>query len=314
MRCCRPRPRWLDRLALGLVVAGLLAGTQAHARKPVVVTGERITVGDLSPTAPRELWAVDIAPAPRPGARTTITRAAVAEALRRAGAEPELATAMPAKQEVTRAGVTLDEDAMADEIRAAAAAELPVGVTIESIVGARAVTVPAGERTVAIKLGKLRASTRATVAVNAGGKRWATFDVTLGLGGNARTPVLKDELPSGTTIAPDHVEMRTVALGELPEGSITRTDQLVGKRLRAKTSGHAPVRASITEATPIITKGSVVVVVATGKGVRVTRQATAQQDGAEGQVIRVKTTDDDTVLRGKVHASGELRIDLGGGR
>ncbi len=314
MKCSRPRLRWLERGLLALVVVTALGAGDAEARKAAVVTGERITLGDISPTAPRELWAVDIAPAPRPGTRTVITRAAIAEALRRAGAEPELATAFPAKQEVIREGKTLDVSAVEAEIRAAAAAEIPVGVSIDSIVGARAVTLPAVPHTVAISLGKLRASTRASVVVSAGGKRWAAFDVTLGLGGHARTPVLRDNLPSGTTIGAEHVEMRTVELGELPEGSITRTDQLVGKRLRARTGGHAPIRATVTEATPIVAKGGTVVVVAAGKGVRVTRQAVAQQDGGEGQMIRVKTADDNTVLRGKVHASGEVRINLGGGR
>ena len=83
MRCCRPLRR--RREVLTLILAGLvLASAPAHAAvrsRTIVVAGERVTLGDLSPTAPRELLGLDVGPAPRPGKSGFVSRTAVQDAL-----------------------------------------------------------------------------------------------------------------------------------------------------------------------------------------------------------------------------------------
>src|SRR5262245_48039334 len=109
MRCFRPLLRRREVLAL-VLAALVLASAPADAAvrtRTVVVESERVTLGDLSPTAPRELLGLDIGPAPRPGKSGFVSRAAVQDALRRVGADPELATALPARAEIKRAGHSL---------------------------------------------------------------------------------------------------------------------------------------------------------------------------------------------------------------
>src|SRR5688572_14045609 len=135
MKCCRPLLRPREVLAI-VLAAVALASTPADATvrsRTVLVEGDRITLGDLSPTAPRELFALDVGPAPAPGKSSTVSRAAVQDALRRAGADPQLATALPARAQIERVGNQVSKDALAVEVREAASAQLPVGVTIDTV-------------------------------------------------------------------------------------------------------------------------------------------------------------------------------------
>lgn len=322
MKCSKPPLRLHDHFArmraasIMMMLAGLvLASNPAHATvraRTVVVDGERITLGDLSPTVPRELLALDVGPSPAPGRKSTVSRAAVQEALRRVGADPALATALPARAQIERTGATLSGDALTAAVREAAGAELPLGITIDQVLGLSSLTIPKGEHRVEVSLGKLRRSTIATVDIHAGGRRWARQQATLQLSGTARTPVLRSDLPRGTTVRAEHVELKDLAIDNVPAGAMVRTEDLVGQRLRTRTSAKSPVRRVAVEAPPVIARGDVVHVVARGRGIHISRQAVAQQDGAIGQTIRVKTTSGDDVLLGKIESETLIVVGFGG--
>lgn len=320
MKCSRPplRPRDLFARAASttLLACLVLASAPADAAvrtRTVVVEGERITLGDLSPTVPRELLALDVGPSPAPGKSSSLSRAAVQEALRRAGADPALATALPARAQIERAGATLSSDALGEAVREAAKAELPIGVSIDGVLGLSSLTIPKGEHRVEVSLGKLRRSTVATVDIHAGGRRWARQQATLQLSGTAKTPVLRSDLPRGTTVTAEHVELKDLAIDNVPDGAMVRTEDLVGQRLRTRASAKSPVRKVAVEAPPVIARGDVVNVVARGAGIRISRQAIAQQDGAIGQTIRVKAMGGNEMLLGKIESETLIVVGLGGG-
>lgn len=306
----------LLRAALFFVAVGLVPrAASAAAVRAVVIDGDRITVGDLAPTLPRELLAIDIGPAPAPGARSQITRDAVAEAIRRGGGDPTLATGVAVRQEVRRAATRLTVEEVREMVRGEVLAQLPLGVDIESIVGLRAVTLATGEVSIAVTLGKLRRSTRANVEIRVDGKRASVHNATVALSGVAKTPVLREELAPGMTVEQDHVTLRDVELDALPEGSITRTDQLIGKRLKVRGRVDAPMRAASTEQAPLVTRGSVVQVIISGPGLRISRRAIAQQDGDVGETIRVKPIDDTkAVMVVTVNAEGHATLGSVGAR
>ncbi len=313
MRCCRPllRRREVFALVLAALVLASAPADAAVRTRTVVVESERVTLGDLSPTAPRELLGLDIGPAPRPGKSGFVSRAAVQDALRRVGADPELATALPARAEIKRAGHSLTKATLAARVREAASAELPVGLTIDSVLGLEDVVLPTAEHSIDVTIGKLRRSTVATVEIEAGGRRWARQQATLQLSGTAKTPVLRDDLPKGTTVTREHLEMKDVELDHVPEGAMTRAEDLVGQRLRTKTSAKQLVRKAAVEAPPVIERGDVVHVVARGRGLKISRQAVAQQDGAIGQTIKVKASEGELLL-GKIESATLVVVGLGG--
>jgi flagella basal body P-ring formation protein FlgA len=298
-----------------VLAALVLASAPAHAAvrsRTVVVESDRVTLGDLSPTAPRELLALDVGPSPRPGKSGFVTRTAVQEALRRIGADPALATALPARAEIQRAGTHFTSAALSERVREAASADLPVGITIDSVLGLEDVTLPKGENRIDVSLGKLRRSTVVTVDIHSDGRRFARQQGTLQLSGTARTPVLRDDLPKGTTVKPEHLEMKDVALDHVPEGAMTRAEDLVGQRLRTKTTAKTMVRKAAVEAPPVIARGDVVRVVARGRGLKISRQGVAQQDGAIGQTIKVKASEGELLL-GKIESATLVVIGLGDG-
>ncbi len=283
------------------------------AARSVAIDGDRITLGDLAPTLPRELLAIDLGPSPAPGAHAQITRAAVAEALRRSGGDPALATGVAVRQDVHRAAEQLELADLDAEVRAMAMAELPLGVDIDAVLGLRDVTLPPGEPKITVSLGRIRRSTRATVEISVGTRRWVRLAATLQLSGVAKTPVLRTTLAPGATVDEANVTTRDVEIDDLPEGAVTRTDQLVGRRLRVRQGEGAPLRRTSTELTPIVVRGSTLNIVVIRPGMRITRQAVAQQDGAAGDNIRVKATDDSRTMVVRIDEDGEGRVVSSGG-
>ena len=72
---------------IAFTVALLFAGPALASEPSVEIVGERIELGDLNPTVPRELLHLDVGPAPLPGHARVVSREAIRAALARAGAD-----------------------------------------------------------------------------------------------------------------------------------------------------------------------------------------------------------------------------------
>lgn len=312
MKCFRRPPTWASLCLLSVLV--WLFAPSVNAASVVTVDDARIEFGDISPTAPRHLLALDVAPSPAPGKTLVVSRAAVQAALRRAGADERLANSLPAQQRVRRASVRLSIKQLEHFVRSAVAPELPIGVTISGISGLRAPVLPTGDVAVKVRLGQLRRATRAAVSVQVDDRIWATMTATLVLSGDPRAPALRADLPKGSVVRPADVSLEKTELSRLPAKSIVRQRQLVGKRLVQPGKAGRPIQRSAVEVPPVIERGSSVFLVAIGRGLRISRRATAQEDGRPGEMIRVETTEGKRLLKAKVIGPGEVRIDLGGRR
>ena len=62
---------------IAFTVALLFAGPALASEPSVEIVGERIELGDLNPTVPRELLHLDVGPAPLPGHARVVSREAI---------------------------------------------------------------------------------------------------------------------------------------------------------------------------------------------------------------------------------------------
>lgn len=304
-----------------LLVAGVPASV--HARLPfpltsavrspsVIVQGDRIVFGDLSPTAPRAYLDLDIAPAPAPGRTTLVTRDAIRGALRRAGADETLADGLAAQHVVERTAVDLSEAALRQEVIAALSSQVPLGISVGAVLGLQSVRIPTGPLRVDVRIGSLRRSARASVSIFVDDRIVARQNATVNLLGDAKTPTLRSDLPRGAMVTADDVELAPADLERLPSGAVTRATDLVGKRLIQATTAGRPVQARTLEIPPTIERGTSVRVVLVSHGLRITRHAIAQENGNVGDTIRLKAGESDDVMRGRIHSATEVRVALGG--
>jgi flagella basal body P-ring formation protein FlgA len=299
-----------------VVVVGLGIGAssnaQAGTRRPagVTVEGDRITLQDLSPTAPVELLGLDVAPAPSPGGKTVISRSAIRAALERAGADPRLADGLPARQLVHRAAMKLSVKDLEPLVADALGEYLPVGVGVSTIRGLAAATLPEGTLAVEVRPGKLRQSTTLSVMLHVDDKLVARQSAVAMLSGEARTPTLRSDLPRGSVVKPSDIEYETTPIDRLPSRVVTHSDGLVGKRLTQPGRKGKPVQTSAVQTPPAIARGAIVKLVAKSNGLTISRMVVAQEDGKIGESIRVTPQDTRDAMEAIVHSATEVRIAL----
>lgn len=283
-------------------------------RQAVTIDHDRVSLGDLSPTVPRSLLELDIAPAPAPGRRATITRQAIRDALKRVGADESLANAMPAQQTIERAAVDLAADELRDEVVQALTARLPIGARVRSVLGVRDLTLPTGARRIDVQLGRLRAKARGTAMVYVNERLIERVGIEVVLEGTPQTPTLRANMPRGAVVQSKDVTMSPTEYHQIPPGAVIERSELVGKRLTQPGRAGTPIQRSAVKVPPVIERGQRVRVILTNHGLRITRMAIAQEDGAMGDHIRLKPTDSNTSFHGQVTSSQEVHIDLGGPR
>ena len=93
-----------------------------------------------------------------------------------------------------------------------------------------------------------------------------------------------------------------------------RKRQLVGRKLIQPARAGKPIQQSAVKVPPVVVRGHQVSISASGNGIAITQTATAEEDGAVGDWIRVRPEGGSKVVRGLVTSSGEVKLSLGGGR
>jgi flagella basal body P-ring formation protein FlgA len=122
-------------------------------------------------------------------------------------------------------------------------------------------------------------------------------------------PVLLRYVPPGETIAADDVGMVEVPAARLVQAVVAEPADLIGKTPRRAVRPGQPVRAADVQLPVVIQKGELVTVVVETGSMRLTAQARASEDGAQGQAIRITNTRSGKVLDATVAGPGIVRIE-----
>ena len=275
------------------------------------IDGDRIQLGQLDPTRPRDLLAIDLAPAPQPGHAITVSRSAVRSALKRAGEDPSFADAFPIQQKVFRSSRVLHKTDLHRQLIDLLYTRLPTGIKVTKINGLEDITLPMGDHQLEIRMGKLRRSTQASLTISVEDRTRETLSVTLFLEGQAMAPMLRRNLPKKAVIRDQDIAMVKMPLEKLPTHAALRKDQLVGHALvQAHRAGRA-LQKSQVKRPPVVSRGREVTLIAVGSGIRVSQPATCQEDGALGEWIRVSPLSGSRSLQARVISGSSVQIEIG---
>jgi flagella basal body P-ring formation protein FlgA len=122
--------------------------------------------------------------------------------------------------------------------------------------------------------------------------------------------VLARALPRGARIASADLRLERRDVGRLQRGYLTALDELVGMQLRFAGASGRVLAARDLQAPKLVRRGERVTLLATGTAVEVRSNGRALEDGARGEVIRVRNLDSRRVVEGVVAAAGTVRIRL----
>lgn len=139
---------------------------------------------------------------------------------------------------------------------------------------------PAGSR----PWGRTRVGLRCTD----GTARWNVFlPVTVRV--LAPAPVLREPLPAGTELQPDHFTEGEVDWAESPDAPVTDAQALVGQRLAHALPAGRALRSADLRRREWFAAGDRVRVLALGPGYSVSTEGQALSRGLDGQSVRVRT-------------------------
>lgn len=283
----------------------------------VEVRGESITLGDLlgaDPVSP--VAAVRLGYAPNPGHYRWISRNELQGMLGRAGIVTG-ALELPERVLVTRAAGRLAEGLVEAAVRNHYLQAFPAfSVSIEELEAPRDLVLPEGQVEVRVdargtpprldgvtlKLdllvdGKLQRSHWARVRAKARG----------------RVAVVRRPLSFGQILRRGDVELVEQDLVDL-EGCISSLEGLDGLVARRPMAPGAVLRMRDLQQPVLVRAGDIVTLIARGPTFSISASARARQAGRQGESILVQNLDSREVVTAKVVGTGEVRIDLAGGR
>jgi flagella basal body P-ring formation protein FlgA len=283
----------------------------------VEVRGESITLGDLlggNPASPAA--AVRLGYAPNPGHYRWISRTELQGMLARAGVTVE-AVELPERVLVTRAAGRLAEGLIETTVRNHYLQAWPAfSVTIEELEAPRDLVLPEGQVEVRVDArgtparldgvtlkvdllvdGKLQRSHWARVRAKARGK----------------VAVVRRPLSFGQTVQSGDVELMDQELVDL-EGCLSSLEGLDGLVARRPLAPGAVLRLRDLQRPLLVRAGDIVTLTAVGPTFSISASARARQAGRQGESILVQNLDSREVVTAKVVGTGEVRIDLAGGR
>ena len=166
-------------LALVLTLATPAAAAPAHR---VDVNGERISLGEIVPSAPESLRSLDLGPAPTPGKSQWITRRQVRRRLKQAMVADH-SVAMPRRIRVHRPGQTVSELRLRSLVRQVVRPLLPAGASLRNVLVSRGLMLPRGDIELRVGARSRRplsaGKTSLPVSIRAGACRWQTLLVTV---------------------------------------------------------------------------------------------------------------------------------------
>jgi flagella basal body P-ring formation protein FlgA len=123
-------------------------------------------------------------------------------------------------------------------------------------------------------------------------------------------PILAHRIEAGTTLSEADLDWIQVPEERITADIVTETKQLVGRELRRDTSEGEILRSRDLISPRVVLRGSLVTMKIETPFIMVTAQGKAQQDGAEGETIRVVNTQSNRIVEGVVTAPGVIEIKM----
>lgn len=155
-----------------------------------------------------------------------------------------------------------------------------------------------------------RGGAHRTVGVSCPAPKPWTIYVSVRVTYRAEVLVAARALPRGAIIGAGDLVVEERDLDDGGFGWLSDTAEALGKQVNRPLRAGTPVSTSVLEEMPVVTRGQRVWLVAESAYLQVRMMASALQDGAPGELIRVRNLETEKVVEGVVGEDGVVRIRL----
>jgi flagella basal body P-ring formation protein FlgA len=302
-------------VAIFLIGTWVGAGNAATLRPDVVVDANVIRLGDLFIDIGEKSNLI-VAPAPAPGKRNTLSARRLQKIARRAGIDwnPE---SRYARAVVKRAGRVINsgeiESIIDDALRNSG---LPREYKVELSKGDLSVHISAAEtRQLKVINPRYNLTGRrfsVIVEVPRDGSTIERMQVTGKLYENVEVPVLSRVIRRGDVIREGDIEFVNMSRDRVGRNVILDVARIIGKSPRRFVRTGKPIRMGDVRSPIIVSKGDLVTLLVQTDQLLITSKGVALQDGARGEVVRIRNTRSRTTIEGVVTGPNRVNILIAG--
>jgi flagella basal body P-ring formation protein FlgA len=277
-----PRDRGLDRISVA-----------AEA----TVDGDIVRLGDVArlegPSAVA-LAAVELGPAPAPGAARSFAGASILAVVRERVMDidrvryriPALVRVRRRAQEVSAAALR----AIVEDYMQRRAGSTGGDVVLRQVDVAAPVALapgPFATQVTPVQTNPAAGTTRLLVEFLQDQRVTGSATVTAHVAVFETAWIARRAIPAGVVIGPEDVVAERRDASALPRGAITRAGDAVGKEARVAIPTLAPLRHDQLRAPAVVRRGDVVTLLAESAGLRVTTRGEVREDAPQGAQVRV---------------------------
>lgn len=125
-----------------------------------------------------------------------------------------------------------------------------------------------------------------------------------------RVLVSSRPIPKGSKITANMIRLEEREVTRLHSGYFKTENNVVGAVARFSLSGNRVIKPGNVLPPTLVTRGEKVVIHANAKGISIRASGVALSDGALGEVVRVKNSQTERIIEGRVSAAGQVTVSL----
>jgi flagella basal body P-ring formation protein FlgA len=124
--------------------------------------------------------------------------------------------------------------------------------------------------------------------------------------------VVVSDLPlaRGTHLSSSDLRLEIMDVSRLHSGYFREISDLSGHVARRSIKSGQVMSPALVDPARMINRGERVVITAESPGLSIRSTGEAMQDGAYGELIRVKNTSSDKIVEGRITAPGQIKVSL----
>jgi flagella basal body P-ring formation protein FlgA len=312
---------WIMGLLLSLPLAAWGQSLTIEGWPGVLVQGSDITIGDVAevrgddPNTVAKVRNIIIGQSPPAGEERIINGGYITTRLKQYGFHPQdVLLHVPEKIRVTRASQRIESRDIEAAVMRAIHNQSPwkaQKTTIRELRGIEPVILPAGSVQYEVTfppnanfLGPTSFSLLVRVSGNTEKRLYGTahIEVFQEVAIISR-PVARDEV-----IEAEDIRLKQMNLSQVPPQTVTKPEELIGKRAKKPLSANTTVRAHEVETLPFVRKGDVVLIIVESPLLKITAMGEALERGDRGATIRVRNVTSHREIRAVVVDKKTVRV------
>ncbi|MGB3623394.1 MAG: flagellar basal body P-ring formation chaperone FlgA [Ketobacter sp.] len=151
---------------------------------------------------------------------------------------------------------------------------------------------------------------RLTMRVECNGDEPWAIHVPVTIQAFAKVVIASGPIAKGTHLSAGDISIETPDLSLLYGGYFSAAEQVNGFVAKRPISAGQVLNSSLMDPVKMINRGEKVVIIAEGPGLNIRTTGVSMEDGAYGELIRVKNANTEKVVEGRISGPGRIKVSL----